>query len=149
MNCTDTRLFWLTDLPAIGHASLPYFVPSAMSEDSSLYLSKTELSMIYRRSQNSRQFAVNLARNLFSPTELRDSNCRGVRNYLPLNEKKLNFIRNTVKLFYFVNPNNELDVWKLCMQSIDSHCRHERRLYKKTFLGDSFISRWVRFKLVM
>lgn len=123
-------------MPVIGHAQFPYYVPSSMSGDTSMFLSRTELSMIYRRSHNSRQFAVNLARNLFSPKELRDSNCRGVRNYLPLDEQKLNFIRNTIKVFYLVNPNNELDVWKLCMQSIDSHCRHERRLYKKAFLGD-------------
>lgn len=127
-------VFWLTDLPAIGHAQYAY-VSSAVCGVPTM-LSKTELNMIYRRSHNSRQFAVNLARNLFSAKELRNSNCRGVRNYLPLDEQKLNFIRDTIKVFYLVNPSNELDIWKLCMQSIDSHCRHERRLYKKTFLRD-------------
>lgn len=124
-------------MPAIGHdATFPKLAPIDIKVESPVYLTESQIGAIFRRSQNNRQFAVNLARTLFSPHEMRMSNCRGVRNYLPLDEQKLEFIRCTVRCFYVVEHNMESEAWKLCMQSIDSHCRHERRLLRKTLVKD-------------
>lgn len=96
------------------------------------YLTETELYMIFRRSQNHRQFAVNVARTLFSPQEMRESNCRGVRDKNALDEAKLDFIQGAVSRFFGLSPSVTWKIWKSCMQSIDAHCRHERRLHKKS-----------------
>ncbi|XP_067145377.1 protein tramtrack, beta isoform-like [Centruroides vittatus] len=96
------------------------------------FLPENELYMIYRRSQNARQFAVNIAKVLFTPEEMRESNCRGARDKLQLDMKRLIFIRSSVFRYYSVATYAASDVWKLCCQSIDAHCRHERRLFKRS-----------------
>lgn len=98
------------------------------------FLPENELYMIYRRSQNARQFAVNIAKVLFTPEEMRESNCRGARDKLQLDMKRLIFIRSSVFRYYSVATYATSDVWKLCCQSIDAHCRHERRLFKRSMI---------------
>lgn len=91
-------------------------------------LSSEHLSSIFQQGRNPYQFAVHIARVLFSPTELRDSNCRGVKDRNPLDKRRLKFIKAAVMKFYNVPPENVTAVWKQCVQSIDTRCRHERRL---------------------
>lgn len=88
----------------------------------------SQLLNFYYRCRNHCQFAVNVARMLFTPEEMRESNCRGVKDKHPLDRKRLDFIKRAVLKYYNVLPDCEMDVWKQCMQSIDTRCRHERRL---------------------
>lgn len=91
-------------------------------------ISETHLWDLFNRCRNPCQFAVNIARILFTPEELRESNCRGVKDRNPLDIKRLNFIRHVVLKFYNISESFQTRVWKECIRSIDTRCRHERRL---------------------
>lgn len=100
-------------------------------------LSEADLMSIFQRCRHPSQFAVNIARLLFTPEELRESNCRGVKDKIALDRTRLDFIKSCVIKFYHVLPSYELEIWKQCMQSIDSRCRHERRpKYKNSILEE-------------
>ncbi|XP_076317696.1 uncharacterized protein LOC143229343 isoform X1 [Tachypleus tridentatus] len=94
-------------------------------------LTESEIGILLVRSHNVRQFAVNIARAIFSQEEMRTSNCRGAREFQQLDLGKLAFVRETVLRYYNISLQAAPEVWKLCCQSIDAHCRHERRLYKR------------------
>lgn len=96
-------------------------------EQSSDYISESHLWSVFNRCQNPYQFSVHLARILFSPEEMRVSNCRGVKCKKALEKSRLNFIKHVVMKFYHIPQKCELNVWKQCIQSIDTRCRHERR----------------------
>ncbi|GIX92232.1 BEN domain-containing protein [Caerostris darwini] len=100
------------------------------SFSSSTFIPSTEdlLSIFNKCMNRPNHFAVNLARLLFTKQELRDSNCRGVKQKHPLDEKRLTFIHDSVMKFYQISPHAQVNVWKHCMQGIDTRCRQERRL---------------------
>ncbi|UYV81336.1 hypothetical protein LAZ67_20000818 [Cordylochernes scorpioides] len=117
--------------------------PQYDNSDLKELISDKELFLMFRRGQNARQFAVNIAKAIFTPHEMRLSNCRGAREKLQLNEEKLKFIRKAVLKYYDIAPYAEYDIWKICCQSIDAHCRHERRLFRRQAFqqaGDQTIS---------
>lgn len=92
-------------------------------------VSDNDLQNIFHRCHNPYQFSVHIARILFSPEELRESNCRGVKDKNPLDKRRLDFIKFAVMKYYAVPAKFHANVWKQCMQSIDTRCRHERRLH--------------------
>ncbi|XP_022244370.1 protein bric-a-brac 2-like isoform X1 [Limulus polyphemus] len=94
-------------------------------------LTEFELGVLFARSHNVRKFAVNIVRAIFSEEEMRTSNCTGAREFQQLDFGKLQFVRETVLRYYNIPTYASPEIWKLCCQSIDAHCRHERRLYKK------------------
>ncbi|KAF8776912.1 hypothetical protein HNY73_013849 [Argiope bruennichi] len=104
-----------------------------------VYPGEEDLICIYEKCQNHpSQFAVNLARMLFTHEELRNSNCRGVKQKHALDKQRLLFIRNAVTKFYQIPASYQTDVWKQCMQGIDTRCRQERRPKYKDFVAAEF-----------
>ncbi|XP_064474498.1 protein bric-a-brac 1-like isoform X2 [Ornithodoros turicata] len=104
---------------------------TARTEAPFRYPGPEQLTLLRFRSQNVRQFAINVARTVFTSEEMRQSNCSGACKKFRLDAEKLGFVRTTVLSAYTTDSDeasNEL--WKECCRSIDAHCRHERRVWK-------------------
>ncbi|GFQ90024.1 BEN domain-containing protein [Trichonephila clavata] len=100
----------------------------SLIDTSAIFPSDEQLLSLYSRCQNHpNQFAVNIARMIFSPEEMKNSNCRGVKQKFALDKGRLTFIRNAVIKYYRIPPSYQVEIWKQCMQGIDTRCRHERR----------------------
>ncbi|GBM62178.1 hypothetical protein AVEN_189392-1 [Araneus ventricosus] len=113
----------------------------SMSSSHITYPSEEDLMCVYEKCQSHpSQFAVNLARMLFTHEELRNSNCRGVKQKNALDKQRLLFIRNAVVKFYQIPASYQTDVWKQCMQGIDTRCRQERRPKYKDIIASEFFS---------
>ncbi|GFT53750.1 BEN domain-containing protein [Nephila pilipes] len=95
-----------------------YFTDSA-----AIFPSDDELLSLCHRCQNHpNQFAVNIARMIFTREEMKNSNCRGVKQKSALDKRRLTFIRNAVIKYYQIPPSYQVDIWKQCMQGIDTRC---------------------------
>ncbi|GBM62179.1 hypothetical protein AVEN_189393-1 [Araneus ventricosus] len=110
------------------------------SNSSIVYPSDEDLMSIFQKCENHpTQFAVNIARILFTREELRESNCRGKKQKSALEKRRLLFIHDAVMKLYQIPISSQADIWKQCIKRIDTRCRHERRPRFKDFAtSDSF-----------
>ncbi|CAL1298255.1 unnamed protein product [Larinioides sclopetarius] len=110
------------------------------SDSPIVYPNDEDLFSIFQKFESHpTQFAVNVARILFTREELRESNCRGKKQKSALDKRRLLFIHNAVMKFYQIPISSQALVWKQCIKGIDTRCRHERRPRFKDFAAsDSF-----------
>lgn len=80
------------------------------------------------RSCSRANFSVNLVREIFSITERKESNVKGIKGKKKLNELKLQQVKsNAFSLYPLTSGEQQHTAWRLCERAIDESCRRLNR----------------------
>ena len=100
--------------------------PEDMSIESAIpacQVSHEELFQIKNMSRSRANFAVQLLKWFFKPSELEGKNIAGVRGKEQVNPAKVNEIKRIVSSFYPSAACNKLSVWGECRKAMDEYLR--------------------------
>ena len=88
-------------------------------------LPKDELYKMSRQACSEGNFCVKLLNRIYNKEELQGKNCNGKRGQRPLDQYKLELIKETVFKIYSVSYLLRSDIWKKCVISIDEYLRRK------------------------
>ena len=95
-----------------------------------LVVKNTCLEQLAVHVPNYKEIARRLAFLLFIDEERISSNCRGVRGKTPLDNSRMNAIKNAIWKLCPGSENDRNATWKECIRAIDQHNRGTRRSVK-------------------